>query len=197
MKLFYSAASPFARKVLACAVSREIVERIERISVNAQENPPALLAANPLGKVPCLVTSDGLALFDSPVICEYLDSIEGTVPMFPRAAGPRLRALKFQAIGDGIMDAAVLRRGESLRPEEAARTQFMERQRAAIARTLDALEQDPPHQHVDIGSIAVACALGYLDFRFAQEPWRPTHPHLAAWFEEFARNPGIAETAPQ
>jgi glutathione S-transferase len=197
MKLFYSAGSPFVRKVMACAIARELVERIELIPTVANQSPPALLAANPLSKVPCLVTGDGVAMFDSPVICEYLDSLDGTLPMFPSHGGVRVRALILQALGDGMMDAAVLRRGESLRPAEAARTANMNRQKAAIDRSLAVLEAELPHQTVDIGSISIGCALGYLDFRFAHEPWRPAHPHLAGWFAEFAKNPCMAQTEPR
>jgi glutathione S-transferase len=88
-------------------------------------------------------------------------------------------------------------RGELQRPKEAARDAAIARYKAAIFRTVNALEADPPHRHIDIGSLAVACALGYLDFRYADDPWRSGHTKLAAWFEEFSRNSGIAQTAPR
>ncbi len=196
MKLFYSPASPFVRKVLACAIFRDIDRQITCVPTVPANAPADLIAANPLSKIPCLITEDGVALFDSPVICEYLDSLEGALPLFPPPGGARWLALRHQAMGDGIMDAAVARRGESLRPKEAARDAFMARQKAAVDRTLAALEAEPPHQTVDIGSIAIGCALGYLDFRFAHEPWRASAPKLAAWFEEFSRNPCMARTVP-
>jgi glutathione S-transferase len=196
VKLFYSPASPFVRKVLACAVAREIDAQIERASTNPHVSPPELLAQNPLSKIPCLVTADGLALFDSPVICEYLDTIDNALPMFPEHGGQRWRALKLQAMADGVMDAAVARRGEEAKPQEDARDAFMARQKAAVDRTLAQWELEPPHKLLDIGSISVGCALGYLDFRFAAEPWREAHPHLAAWFEAFSANPAMAQTAP-
>ena len=87
-------------------------------------------------------------------------------------------------------------RGEQGKPQETARDAQIARFKAAISRTVDTLEADPPHKHIDIGSITVACALGYLDFRFASDPWRPGHPKLTAWYEAFARNKGLAETAP-
>ncbi len=183
MKLFYSPTSPFVRKVMACAITRGIDGQIETIRTNPQDSPPALLSANPLSKVPCLLTEDGLALFDSPVICEFLDSIGDATPMFPEHGAARWRALKQQAMGDGILDAAVGRRGELSKPREAARESWITRQKAAVERTLDQLEAEPPHRTSDIGSITVACALGYLDFRFAAEPWRPGRARLAAWFE--------------
>lgn len=197
MKLFYSPASPFVRKVMACAIFREIDGQIERMPTAAGNSPPDLLAANPLSKVPCLITEDGVALFDSPVICEYLDTLEGGLPLFPRSGGARWLALKHQALGDGMMDAAVLRRGESLRPQEAARDANMARQKAAVDRSVALLEHELPHRSVDIGTIAIGCALGYLDFRFPAEPWRAAAPKLAAWFEEFSRHPCMAATVPQ
>ena len=198
MKLFWSAASPYARKVMACAITREIDRQIELIPTIVARSEPALLAANPLGKIPCLVADDGTSLFDSPVICEYLDSIEdGTLPMFPRPGRARWQALKFQAMADGILDALVPLRQELQKPRDEGREAWITRQRAAVQRTLAALEKDPPHTVVDIGSITVGCALGYLDFRYAAEPWRPAHPQLNAWFAAFSENPGIARTMPR
>jgi glutathione S-transferase len=197
VKLYYAPLSPFARKVRACAITREIDRQITLIEVNPYESSPELLAGNPLSKVPCLVTPDGVGLYDSPVICEYLDSItDGVTTLFPPHGGARWRALKQQALADGMAEAAILRRQEGTRPQEAARIAVMERQAAAVARGLDELERDPPHKAVDIGTISIACALGYLDARFGHEPWRPAHPRLAAWLAAFAENPGIRRTAP-
>ena len=195
MRLFYSATSPYVRKVMACATVLDLVGRIERLTTNPWESPPELLAQNPLAKVPCLLTDDALALFDSPVICEYLDHL-GRGSLFPPAGAARWRALKQQAVADGIMDAAILRRLDSARPEEAARAAAMERQRLAVTRGLDALEAEPPPDHVDIGTISVACAVGYLDFRYAHEPWRLGRPKLERWFEAMRERPEIAGTAP-
>ena len=196
MKLYHSATSPYARKVMACAITRGLDGRIQLHPSNPHASPADLIADNPTSKIPCLIADDGLALFDSPVICEFLDGLGDAAPLFPASGAARWRALKYQAMGDGILDAAVPCRGEQAKPKEAARDAQIARFKAAMARTVDALEVDPPHRHVDIGSIAVACALGYLDFRFGSDPWRPAHPKLAAWFETFAREPGIARTAP-
>jgi glutathione S-transferase len=197
MKLYYAGTSPFVRKVMACAIARGLDQEIMAMPTRLQDSPPDLLADNPLGKVPCLITDDGLALFDSPVICEYLDTRGDALPLFPAHGAARWRALKQQALGDGILDAAVARRGETTRPKEAARDALMGRYRGVVERGLAALEADPPHKLVDIGSITVACALGYLDFRFAAEPWRAGHPKLAAWFEAFAQEPAITRTTPR
>ena len=196
MKLYYAATSPYVRKVMACAITRGLENRIQLHPCNPHASPADLLADNPTSKVPCLVTDDGLSLYDSPVICEVLDSLGDAPALFPPSGPARWRALKFQAMGDGILDAAVPCRGELQRPKEDARDAAIARYKAAMFRSVDTLEADPPHRHVDIGSIAVACALGYLDFRYANNPWRPGHPKLTAWFEEFSKNPGIARTAP-
>jgi glutathione S-transferase len=197
VKLHHSPASPYVRKVRICAIARGIDSRIELVPCNPNTSPAALLADNPLSKVPTLVTDDGVALFDSPVICEYLDSLGDALPMFPARGAARWRALKLQAMGDGILDACVPRRMEMQRPQDEGRAAVVARMRAAVERTLDALEAESPHKAVDIGSISVACALGYLDFRFPQEPWRGTRPKLAAWFEAFGREPAVFATAPK
>lgn len=194
MKLFHSPTSPYVRKVMATAIACGIEKEITLVPTNPHESPADLVANNPLSRVPCLVTDDGVGLFDSPVICEYLDW-KGEGALFPAGAA-RWRALKLQAIGDGIMDAAVARRGEMGRPMEAARTAMMERNAAAVSRALDALEADPPPDHLDIGTITVACALGYLDLRFAADGWRAGHPKLAAWYEMMATRPELTRTAP-
>ncbi len=181
---------------MACAIIRGLDTQIEKHSSNPHESPADLVANNPLSKVPCLVTDDGLSLFGSQLICEYLDSLGEQLQLFPTHGAPRWRALKHQSMGDGILDAAVPCRGEQGKPQEAARNAQIARFKAAISRTVDALEVDPPHKHIDIGSITVACALGYLDFRFSSDPWRPNHPKLTAWYEAFVQNKGIAETAP-
>ena len=196
MKLFYASASPYVRKVMACAIALEIDRQIETVSTNPHTSPPELLAANPLSKVPCLITADGVALFDSPVICEYLDGLDGAPVLFPPAGRARWRALKQQAMADGILDAAVGCRMESRKPKEAARDAFMARQMAAIERTLAQFEKEVPHRSLDIGSISLACALGYLDFRFAEMNWRAGHPTLAAWFAAMSETPAIARTVP-
>jgi len=197
VKLFYSATSPYVRKVMACAIQRGIVDRIETTPSNPHQSPPDLLAQNPLSKVPCLVTDDGMSLFGSQLICEFLESMGEALPLFPVMGPARWRALKLQSVGDGILDAAVPCRGEMGRPKEDARDAAIARYKAAIARAVDVLETDPPHKHIDIGSITVACALGYLDFRYASDPWRPNHPKLAEWYEAFSQNACMAQTAPK
>lgn len=195
MKLFYSSASPFVRKVMATAIAAGVEARIERLTTNPWESPAELLAHNPLAKVPCLITEEGLVLFDSPVICEFLATF-GDDTLMPASGTARWRMLKQQAIADGIMDAGILRRMESTRPEEEARGKVMERQRRIVQDGLNALEAEPPDDMLDIGTISIACCLGWLDFRFAHEPWREKRPVLAAWYEAFSEQPALEQTKP-
>jgi glutathione S-transferase len=195
MKIFYSPTSPFVRKVMATAIAAGVEPTIERVTTNPWESPPALLAKNPLAKVPCLVTDDGFALFDSPVICDYIASL-GDGSLLADTGQARWTQLKQQALADGIMDAAIIRRNEGTRPSEEARTKNMDRQHQIMTDGLAALEHEPPADQLDIGTITIGCCLAYLDLRFAHEPWRETHPTLARWFETFSQRPAMANTAP-
>jgi glutathione S-transferase len=200
MRLHHNIASPYVRKVMAVAIETGLDGRLEPVSrMMTPVKPDAnLVADNPLGKIPCLVTDDGAVLYDSPVICEYLDSLHDGPKMFP--AGPaRWTALRRQAQGDGILDAALLARYETfLRPEERRWPEWILGQKLKFRRALDALEAeaDAFGGTVDIGTITTGCALGYLDFRYADEGWRATRPKLAAWYERFAQRPSMARTAP-
>ncbi|MGI4976385.1 MAG: glutathione S-transferase N-terminal domain-containing protein [Janthinobacterium lividum] len=196
MKLYHSPTSPFVRKVMACAIMHGLDGQIALVPTNAHASPDELVADNPLSRVPCLVTDDGFALYDSPVICEYLDEISQDIPMLPPKGALRWRALKLQALGDGMMDAAVGRLLESRKPADAARETFIARQKGIVARCLDNLEADVPSAHPDLGTLTIACALGYLDLRFAGDAWRDGHPKLAAWFERISELPALARTAP-
>lgn len=196
MKLYHSPTSPFVRKVLACAILHGLDGQIELVPANGFDSPADLVADNPLSKVPCLVTDDGFALYDSGVICEYLDEISQDIPMLPAKGALRWRALKLQALGDGMMDAAVTRAVEGRRPAEPARATHMARQQAIVARCLDVLEADVPATHTDLGTITIACALGFLDLRFSADAWREGRPRLAAWFETMSALPALARTVP-
>ncbi len=197
MKLHYAPASPFVRKVLACAILRGIDGRIETVATDPHASPAHLLRDNPLSKIPALVLEDGRAVYDSPVICEYLDTLGDAPALFPPTGSPARLAVQIRhALADGIMDAAVARRGQSAHPQDDARAAFLARQKAVVERGLAALEAEPPAGLGDVGAVAAACALGYLDFRFGHEPWREAHPRLAAWFAAVSAHPAMARTAP-
>ena len=196
MKLAYSAASPYVRKVMACAIARGIEGRIEKAKIGTTD--PALAALNPLSKVPTMVGEGGEMLYDSPVICEYIDSIGPAAPLFPPAGPARWTAIRQGALGDGIMDAAQPRRRELALPQDEGRTTWIAQQQGKVARSLDALEAeaDSLGDLKTYGEITIACALGYLDFRFANEPWRPGHPKLTAWYARVVALKPMAETMP-
>lgn len=200
MKLRYASASPFARKVHVTLIETGLDKRVELVPTDPWSDDNDLPKDNPLGKVPTLVDDEGHRVFDSAVICEYLDGMHGGTRLVPVEGKARLTALMLQALGDGILDAAVGLRVETARRPEALRWPYMvARHRAAVARSLALLERDAGMltDLATIGEIAVACALGYLDFRFADEPWRGTHPKLAAWFERQLKRPSMIATTPR
>lgn len=199
MKLYYSPASPYVRKVRVLALETGLMDDIELASVSLTPIGPdaALCSDNPVGKIPTLVRDDGSALYDSRVICEYLDSLHGGTPMFPAAGDARWNAVRRQALADGILDSAVGTRYEtSLRPQELRWPDWVDAQMTKVRRSLDALEDEELDDGVDIGTISVGCALGYLDFRYADEGWRDSRPRLAAWYERFAARPSMSATRP-
>lgn len=202
MKLYSNPASPYVRKVLVVADELGLRDRIETEALKLSPVNPvsALNKSNPIGKIPTLVLDDGTALFDSRVICEYLDSIGGAKPLFPAEGVPRWTALRRQAAGDGILDAAVITRYETfLRPQALRWSEWIENQKQKLRRATDELEHEVAGfgDSVDIGTITIACALAYLDFRYADEQWRNGRPALAKWYEEFATRPSMQATIPK
>ena len=200
MRLFHSPNSPYARK---CMVLLHETEMLDQVTLIAATGTPVdtgsmPLAQNPLGKIPALERSDGPALYDSRVICRYLDSLSGK-GLYP--AEPVLwDTLTVEATGDGITDAAILMVYEArVRPEDKRYAPWVEGQWAKIDRALDALESrwmDHLTGPMDMGQISVACALGYLDFRHGPRGWRQGRPDLAAWYNGFAKRPSMQATTP-
>ncbi len=202
MKLFFSPASPFARKVLVAAHESGTVSRIEtELAAVTPVAPNADIGAtNSLGKIPTLVLDDGTGLFDSRVICEYLCSLAGDTTLFPASGDARWQALRLQALGDGICDTAVgLRYELALRPEELRWGDWIEKQRDRLNRTFDQLEGELAGQAetVTIGSIAVACALAYIEFRMPDLDWRSGRPELTSWYDSISTRPSMMATAPE
>jgi len=196
MKLAYSPASPYVRKVTACAIKRGIDKQIERLKIATTD--PELLKYNALSKVPTLITDDGACLFDSPVICEYLDSIGSAPKLFPAPGPARWMALTQEALADGILDATQPRRRELTLPQDEGRKAYIALQQGKVARAVIEFEKQASSLgNLDtIGEITIGCALGYLDFRYANEPWRPGHPKLTAWYEKVVKLAPLAETMP-
>jgi len=198
MKLRYSPASPFVRKVLVVAHETGLEGRIERIATKVWAPDTDVGDDNPLGKIPALILDNGEVLYDSPVICEYLDAFSGGKNLFP--AGPaRWPALRLQALADGILDAAIARRYESQRPPERQEPTLTARYANVMRRAMSALETEADSwgETLTIGQIAAGVACGYLDFRYGHENWRPGRPRLSAWYERFARRPSMQATVPK
>ncbi|WP_199902318.1 glutathione S-transferase N-terminal domain-containing protein [Azospirillum sp. B506] len=198
LKLRWSPSSPYVRKVMMVLIERGLEDRVERVTTDPWSADTDLPKENPLGKVPALTLEDGTTLFDSPVIAEYLDSLGDRSPLFPPAGPRRWAALRLQAVADGICDAAVLRRLESMRPDGEKSANWMERQRKAVVRSLDLLEAEAASLdgELTIGSLAVLVALGYLDFRFGHEDWRQDRPALTEWFIKASDRDSLRRTAP-
>lgn len=201
MKLMYSPTSPYVRKVMIIAIERGLDRKIEKAPQAASpvSGNKVLEKANPLGKVPALELDNGTTLFDSPVICEYLDSRHRGAKVFPAAGARRWKALRQQAIGDGLLDAALLARYEiAMRPEKLRWTEWLDGQKRKIVQSLDLLEKEAKELGggLTIGQITVACALGYLDFRFGDMNWRKGRPKLAAWYDKFSRRKSMQATIP-
>lgn len=200
MQLIYAAASPFARKVRVLAAETGLLERIELFdtavlptTLNERVN-----ALNPLGKIPVLLSDDGEALYDSRVICEYLDTLHQGAKLLPDGAA-RWQVLRLAALADGLMDAALLARYErAARPAELQWSAWLEGQLGKIQRALVELERQVGQLQgpLDLAQIGVACALGYLDFRFADLDWRAAHPGLAAFQQAFALRASMQASAP-
>ncbi|WP_075215346.1 glutathione S-transferase family protein [Mongoliimonas terrestris] len=193
-----SPTSPFGRKVKLAAATLGLLDRIEVIKTDTLDPADDIRLQNPLGKIPALVTPDGTVVYDSRVILEYMDYLAGGGRILPKDPADRFPALTLQALADGIMDAAILRRYEIAMREPAERSaRWDDHQRGKVERGLAALEANPPEvDEVDVGTIAVACALGYLDFRF-DGSWREGHPRLVAWLDRFTADlPYWTETIP-
>jgi len=199
MKLRYSPFSPYVRKVMAVAMETGLEGKIQIIPTDSRKGDPELAKENPLSKVPTLTTDGGEMLYDSRVICEYLDSLHDGAKLFPPLGGLRWTALRRQALADGIMDAALLGVYENLRPEGERSADWIARQKGKIAAALDVLEEEADDfgNGVDIGLLTIGCALGYLDLRYADDSWRSDHPALADWLDVFGERKSMTATAPK
>ncbi|MEL6233224.1 MAG: glutathione S-transferase [Pseudomonadota bacterium] len=201
MRLYHNPASPFVRKVHVLVLEAGRADEVDLVPAAGTPLAPGSmpLAYNPLGKIPCLERPDGPALYDSRVICRYLND-RFAAGLYPDA--PRLwETLTLEALADGIKDAAVLMRYErTVRPEDRQLDAFVDAQWDKIARALAALEAGwmgylaaPP----DMGQFALACALGYLDFRHGERDWRRSHPGLAGWEQGMRTRASLSATMPE
>ncbi len=202
MKLYQSATSPYVRKVLVAAHERGLISQIDCIDtvVSPLTRNEAVAAHNPAGKIPALITDDGQVLHDSHVIVEYLDSLSGAVRLIPRSGKKRFATLTLHSIADELCLSAVALRYETVtRPVEVQWPDWAQAMRGKILSALDDLEAHwMPHltKKLDIGTIAVACALGYIEFRYPEISWRSDHKKLARFFDKFSERPSMQATKP-
>jgi glutathione S-transferase len=202
MILRSAAPSPFGRKVQV-ALSMLGMDDVKLEPADTMDPRDSVRAQNPMGKIPVLMLEDGTTFYDSRVILEYLDQRAGGGKIIPREGDRRFAALRLQALCDGILDASILQVYEGRwRAAEKHEQKWVDHQAGKVARALNLLETTPPElaaspQLPHVGRIALACALGYRDFRFGGT-WRGDHPRLVAWLESFtARVPAFAMTAPK
>jgi len=199
MKGYATVSSPYARKVRMAAMETGQPDLIDWKMLSREERAEMLGAINPLGKVPVVVLDSGQALYDSPVICAYVDSLHDGAKLIPAEGPARWRVLRLEALGDGLAEAvvAVAQEGAKLKVMQSQRV--IDRQGAKVAAALAALEaeagafSDPP----SMGEIAAACALGYMDYRGVAADWRERHPALAAWYVRMGARPSFAQTLPE
>jgi len=199
MQIYFSPFSPYVRKCLVVAHELGLGDRVQLLPSNANpvQRDQEIIARNPLGKVPTFVTDHGAVLYDSRVICEYLNEL-GNGTLFPHSGDARWNALTLQALGDGILDGALIARYEdAARPEPLRwpewRAAQLDKAQTSLAHLSSNLDLIAPGR-VDIGTLTVACALWYLDLRFADFGWRNRWPVVAAWYEDFSKRPSLQAT---
>jgi glutathione S-transferase len=196
MKLWYSPASPFVRKVMVFAHETGLADAITLAPSDIWDAHSKTAKENPLGKVPALVTADGI-FAGSYLCCEYLDSLHPGPRLIPAEPGKRWPVLQFHAFADGIIEAAVASVVEQVRrPKEFVYQGNLERQRDKILRTLNKLGSMELPRTPDIAAITLGCALGYLDFRMPQLGWRDGRPELTGWYEPFLARKSMQATMP-
>lgn len=197
MKLFSSPSSPYVRKVLV--VAHETGQDIERVPAAARptNRDANVVAGNPSGKIPTALLDDGSSLHDSRVITRWLDTQHSGPKLYPEgdALWPVLRR---ESMADGMLDAAMLIRYETVqRPQELRWPDWIRGQEDKIQSAFEQMEHEAAgFEGIDAGLIAVACGIGFIDFRFAEWGWRRTCPQLAAWYETFSGRPSMQATAP-
>jgi glutathione S-transferase len=202
MQLLYAPTSPFVRKVMVCAHLTGQVDRIERLDTAAHpiRRDVRIARLNPLAKVPTMILGDGQSLFDSRTICEYLAASCRETNLFPQSGEDRWRALSLQSLGDGLMDAALLARYETVaRPAEFQWQEWRSAQLVKVTACLAVIETEASSLRVGtptIGDVTIGCALGYLDFRFPELKWRDSRPQAARWNEAFQALPAMSATIP-
>ena len=198
MKLHWSPKSPYVRKVMICAEELQVTGRLTLLrSVAAMLKPnSAIMADNPLSKIPTLILDDGTVLFDSSVICQYLnDLVQGT--LVPMQGAGKWQALRWEAFGDGLLDVLILWRNEREREQPIqVLTDAFELKTHTSLKQLEAESDSLTGTSFGLGHVSLCCALGYLDYRFDALGWRTTAPKLARWYAGMQEKPSVKSTEP-
>lgn len=198
MKVYVTGNSPYARKVRVAAIETGQRDEFEWQLITREERAEIVPSMNPLGKVPVAVLESGEALYDSPVICAYVDAQHDGPKLIPEAAPGRWQVLRLEALGDGLGEAVIAVSQEDQRPGEKRSQGVVDRQTGKVTAALAVLDgeaatfRDPP----SMGEIAVACALGYMEFRDVIPGWRDTYPTLGGWYVRILERPSFVQTAP-
>ncbi len=198
MKLHHNPASPYTRKVTVLAIETGQIDSIEKMPIMVWEENEKIQKDNPLRKIPCLVLDDGTSLFDSTVICAYLDTLHSGPKMIPDGDA-RWPVERLHALADGMTDAALSLRADVMRGRDQDPDFYAERMWESIESGLAAANADMAGitGQVNLGTIALGCLLGYLDFRFMDRDWRSKVPALATWYDDdFSKRPSMASTPP-
>lgn len=202
MKLYYGTTSPYVRKVVVAGIELGLDDQIERVNTLPWEPDTQYGNVNPVGKVPALITDEGQAIYDSPVIIDYFDSLHDGAKLIPASGPERYDVLRIAALADGMMDAVILLFSElTRRPKELHWDFWDDRMRNTVARSLDALETDAPTFNAsqpDLAQITTACGVGWIEFRIVTLgiDFRDGHPNLSAWFDEFSKRKSMKNSMP-
>lgn len=201
MKLYLTHRSPYARKATIMAIEKGLEEKIKLVPIDMQNKPEELLKANPLGAVPTLVLENGHAIYDSPVICEYIDGLNDNPKLIPANGSVRIEALRTEALADGMTESAVKIYYEKLKPESNQDKALLKKHFEIFDRGFDMLERTAKNFHVDkmlsIAEISTASAIGYIGFRIPDYQWKEKHAKLATWYSEFSKRDSMVKTAPK
>jgi glutathione S-transferase len=199
MKLHYALSSPYVRKVMLVAHESGLSDRIELLPTTPQTIVGDVSSENPLGQIPTLITDEGVSLYDSNVIAEYLDDL-GKGGLLPASGPDRWQVLKQQSLGQGMINAANLRYNETRRPEGEMSPAWITKKDNELHRTFDALEAMAKtgelSDNANMGTLTIACAIAYAGLRWPEGAWDTGRPALAAWYRKFSARPSMLATAP-
>ncbi len=201
MKLYITNRSPFARKALIMAIEKGLAEKIKIIPVDLSNKPKELIEANPLGQVPTLVLENGHSIYDSPVICEYIDGLNDNPKLIPSQISYRIEVLRTEALTDGMVESAIKIYFENLKPSEKQDKATLNKHYEILDRGFDMLDRICKTFHIEqlftLAEISTASALGYISFRLTNYNWQEKHKKLAEWYNKFSLRDSLQKTMPR